>query len=167
MVNIFACTFSPEVTVNFSCSEPVTGMRRSCIIVIITDKLKSYSAAKRESLPGVAHRQRRYRNNRCGNSDRPTRQRERRMQGLTSPGHAQRCLSVYGPMAQPFRSRRHLLSASDDRQAMRKRGASWADMTGTERAASRIGRTGEEHPLARGASQPHQRDKTVLNILTI
>src|SRR5262249_8006838 len=50
--------------------------------VIITDKLKSYGAAKREILPGVEHRQSRYLNNRCENSHRPTRQRERRMQGL-------------------------------------------------------------------------------------
>jgi len=33
--------------------------------VIITDKLKSYGAAKREILPGVEHRQSRYLNNRC------------------------------------------------------------------------------------------------------
>src|ERR1043166_8785509 len=40
--------------------------------VIITDKLKSYGAAKREILPGVEHRQSRYLNNRCENSHRPT-----------------------------------------------------------------------------------------------
>ena len=58
--------------------------------VIVTDKLKSYAAAKREILPGVEHRQSRYLNNRCENSHRPTRQRERRMQGCKSAGHAQR-----------------------------------------------------------------------------
>jgi putative transposase len=58
--------------------------------VIITDKLKSYGAAKRELLPGVEHRQSRYLNNRCENSHRPTRQREYHMQGFKSPGHAQR-----------------------------------------------------------------------------
>ena len=47
--------------------------------VIITDKLKSYGAAKRELLPGVEHRQHRYLNNRAENSHQPTRQRERRM----------------------------------------------------------------------------------------
>ena len=78
---------------------------------IITDKLKSYGAAKREILPGVEHRQRRYLNNRCENSHRPTRQRAYRMQGLKSAGHAQRFLSAYGPIAQHFRPRRHLLSA--------------------------------------------------------
>jgi putative transposase len=52
--------------------------------VVITDQLKSYGAAKREILPGVEHRQSRYLNNRCENSHRPTRQRERRMQGFKS-----------------------------------------------------------------------------------
>jgi putative transposase len=80
--------------------------------VIITDKLKSYGAAKREILPGVEHRQSRSLNNRCENSHRPTRQRERRMQGLKSARHAQRFLSAYGPIAHHFRPRRHLLSAS-------------------------------------------------------
>src|SRR5438128_6849267 len=79
--------------------------------VIITDKLKSDGAAKREILPGVEHRQSRYLNNRCENSHRPTRQRERRMQGFKSPGLAQRFLSAYGPIVQLFRPRRHLLSA--------------------------------------------------------
>jgi putative transposase len=54
--------------------------------VIITDKLKSYGAAKRELLPSVEHRQYRYLNNRAENSHQPTRQRERRMQGFKSPG---------------------------------------------------------------------------------
>src|SRR5262245_46110875 len=103
--------------------------------VIITDQLKSYGAAKREILPGVEHRQSRYLNNRCENSHRPTRQRERRMQGFKSPGHAQRFLSAYGSITQHFRPRRHLLSAADYRQEMRKRFASWAEVTGTERAA--------------------------------
>ena len=53
--------------------------------VIITDKLKSYGAAKREILPGVEHRQHRYLNNRAENSHQPTRQRERRMQRFKSP----------------------------------------------------------------------------------
>ena len=101
--------------------------------VIITDKLKSYGAAKREILPGVEHRQSRYLNNRCENSHRPTRQREYHMQGFKSAGHAQRFLSAYGPIAQHFRPRRHLLSAY--REEMRNRFESWAEITGTERAA--------------------------------
>jgi putative transposase len=103
--------------------------------VLITDKLKSYGAAKREILPGVEHRQSRYLNNRCENSHRPTRQREYRMQGFKSAGHAQRFLSAYGPIAQHFRPRRHLLSASAYRAEMRNRFERWAEITGTERAA--------------------------------
>jgi len=103
--------------------------------VIITDKLKSHSAAKREILPGMEHRQSRYLKNRCENSHRPTRQWEHRMQGFKSPGHAQRFLSAYGPITQHFRPRRHLFSASDYRQEMRKRFESWAEITGTQRAA--------------------------------
>jgi putative transposase len=103
--------------------------------VIITDKLKSYGAAKQEMLPGVEHRQHRYLNNRAENSHQPTRQRERRMQGFKSPGHAQRFLSAYGPIAQHFRLRRHRLSASAYRQEMSHRFESWAEIAGTERAA--------------------------------
>ena len=67
--------------------------------VIITDKLKSYGAAKREILPGVEHRQHRYLNNRVENSHQPTRQREQRMQRFKAPGQAQRFLSAYEPIA--------------------------------------------------------------------
>ena len=103
--------------------------------VVITDKLRSYGAAKREILPGVEHRQSRYLNNRCETSHSLTRQRERRMQGFTSPGHAQRFRSAYGPISQHFRPRRHLLPASEYRDEMRKRFESWAEVTSTKRAA--------------------------------
>jgi putative transposase len=104
--------------------------------VIITDKLKSYEAAKREILPSVEHRQHRYLNNRAENSPQPTRQRERRMQGCKSPGHAQRFLSAYGPIAQHFRPRRHRSSAPEYRQEMRQRFDSWRDITNLPTAAS-------------------------------
>ena len=42
------------------------------------------------------------------------------MQGFKSAGHAQRFLSAYGPIAQHFRPRRHLLSASEYREEMRQ-----------------------------------------------
>ncbi len=49
--------------------------------VLITDQLKSYGAAKREILPSVEHRQRRYVNNRAENgTDDPT---HRRIRGET------------------------------------------------------------------------------------
>ena len=49
--------------------------------VIVTDKLKSYAAAKRKIIPGVEHRQSRYLNNRAEVSHQPTRRRERQMRG--------------------------------------------------------------------------------------
>src|ERR687892_1870306 len=103
--------------------------------VIITDKLASYGAAKREILTSVEHRQNRYINNRGETSHRPTRQREYRMQGFKWAGHAQRFLSAYGTIAQHFRPRRHLLSASTYREAMQNRWESWVEITGTKLAA--------------------------------
>jgi len=103
--------------------------------VIITDQLKSYGAAKRELLPGVEHRQHRYLNNRAENSHQPTRQRERRMQGFKSPGHAQRFLSAYGLIVQHFRPRRHLLPAPIYHWLMRQRFRTWQEITSTTMAA--------------------------------
>jgi putative transposase len=103
--------------------------------VIITDKLKSYGAAKREILPGVEHRQHRYLNNRAENSHQPTRQRERCLQGFKSPGHAQRFLAAYGPIAQHVRPRCHWVSASAYRQKVRQRFDTWRDITSLPSAA--------------------------------
>jgi len=103
--------------------------------VLITDKLASYGAAKQEVLPRVEHRQHRYLNNRAENSHQPTRQRERRMQGFKSPGHAQRFLSAHGLSAQHFRPRRHLFSAPEFRQELGKRFHTWQDITSLPTAA--------------------------------
>jgi putative transposase len=78
--------------------------------VIITDKLRSYAAAKRLVLPNVIHRQSRYLNNRAENSHQPTRTRERQMKRFQSPEHAERFLSNFQSINAPFRRRRHLLS---------------------------------------------------------
>jgi putative transposase len=103
--------------------------------VLITDKLQSYGAAKREILPGVEPRPQRSLNNRAENSHQPTRQRERRMQRFKSPGHAQRFLSAAGPSAQHFRLRRHLLPAPTYRQEMVHRFRLWHEITGMALAA--------------------------------
>ena len=103
--------------------------------VIVTDKLKSYAAAKREILPGVEHRQHHYLNNRAENSHQPTRQRERHMQRFKSPGQAQRFLSAYGPIVQHFRPRRHRFAATTYRHELRKRFQIWQEITVTAIAA--------------------------------
>jgi putative transposase len=79
---------------------------------IVTDKLPSYGAAKREILPGVEHRQSQYLNNRAENSHQPTRRRERQMQRFKSVRHAQRFLSAHGPIRQHCRPPRHRMQAA-------------------------------------------------------
>jgi hypothetical protein len=53
---------------------------------MITDKLASYGAAKREVMPGIEHRQHKRLNNRAENSHQPTRRRERQMKQFKSAG---------------------------------------------------------------------------------
>ena len=97
--------------------------------VIVTDKLKSYGAAKREILSGVEHRQPRYLHNRAENSQQPTQQRERRMQRFKAPGHAQRFLSAYGTLSQHCRPRRQRFAAPAYRQELRTRFQIWRAVT--------------------------------------
>jgi putative transposase len=54
--------------------------------VMITDKLASHGAAKREVMPGIEHRQHKGLNNRAENSHQPTRRRERQMKQFKSAG---------------------------------------------------------------------------------
>ena len=56
--------------------------------VLITDKLGSYGATKKEVLRSVEHRQHKRLINRAENSHAPTRQRERTMRRFKSAGHA-------------------------------------------------------------------------------
>jgi putative transposase len=79
--------------------------------VLITDKLGSYGVAKQELLPDVEHRKSRYLNNRAENSHRPTRRRERQMQGFKSAPQAQRFLSAHAFVYGHFRPRRHRTTA--------------------------------------------------------
>ena len=82
---------------------------------IITDKLRSYSAAVRTILCDVAHNTERYANNRAEASHQPTRQRERKMQGFKSVGSAQRFLSVQAATQNTSNFHRHLTSARTHR----------------------------------------------------
>jgi putative transposase len=61
--------------------------------VMITDKLASYAAAKKDLLPSLEHRRHKGLNNRAENSHQPTRRRERQKKRFKSPGRAQRFLS--------------------------------------------------------------------------
>ncbi len=99
--------------------------------VIVTDKLRSYGAAKREVLPSVAHRQSRYLNNRAEVSHQPTRRRERQMQRFKSTRHAQRFLSAHARIHNHFQLRRHRLTATQHRDARDAAFRIWRDVTGT------------------------------------
>jgi putative transposase len=56
---------------------------------LITDRLRSYSAAHRVVMPSVVHCSRQYENNRAEVSHQPIRQRERQMRRFKSAAHAQ------------------------------------------------------------------------------
>ena len=103
--------------------------------VIVTDKLRSYGAAKREILPGVEHRQSRCLNNRAKVSHQPTRRRERQMQRFKSPRHAQRFLSAHSRIHNHFQLRRHRLTAAQHRAARDRAFRTWRDLTGVAATA--------------------------------
>ena len=69
---------------------------------IVTDKLRSYSAAKREVAPGLDHWSHKGLNNRAENSHLPFRKRERAMHGYRSPGALQRFVSIHSVIRNSF-----------------------------------------------------------------
>jgi putative transposase len=80
---------------------------------MITDKLGSYAAARRQIMPAVEHRSHKRLNNRAENSHLPLRKRERAMQRFRSPRGLQRFLSVFSAVRNLFvltRSRRSALA---------------------------------------------------------
>jgi hypothetical protein len=87
-----------------------------------------------EVMPSVDHHQQKRLNNRAENSHQPTRERERRMRGFKSAGHAQRFLSSFGVIASFFRPGRHLLAAQNYREIMRRRFAQWRELAGLQPA---------------------------------
>jgi putative transposase len=103
--------------------------------VLITDKLASYGAAKKEVLSSVEHRQHKGLNNRAENSHQPTRQRERTMRRFKSAGHAQRFLAARDPIREHFCPRRHRLGALRYRAVMQERFVVWNTITGAHMAA--------------------------------
>src|SRR6202166_2675433 len=77
---------------------------------LVTDKLRSYGAAKSEIGLSARHEQGLRKNNRAENSHQPTRRRERKMQRFKSPGSPQRSLSVHAAVHNTFNVQRHLTS---------------------------------------------------------
>lgn len=81
-------------------------------IKIVTDKLRSYSAANKELMPCVDHSTQHYEHNRCELSHQAGRQQERQMRKFKSQGQAQRFLSCHGVVNNLFRLGRHSMKAS-------------------------------------------------------
>src|SRR5919112_2800572 len=103
--------------------------------VMITDKLASYPAAKKELMPGVEHRRHKGLNNRAENAHPPTRRRERQMKRFKSAGQAQRFLSAHDQINNLFHLYRDQLSASQYRAARAQAFAIWAEITDVAAAA--------------------------------
>ena len=96
---------------------------------LITDKLRSYTAAHRTVMPSVAHSTQQYDNNRAEGTHQPTRQRERQMRRFKSASHAQRFLSVHGVVLNLFRLGRHLLQAVHHRRLRTRAFGVWREVT--------------------------------------
>ena len=84
--------------------------------VMVTDKLGSYGAAKREIMPSVEHRSHKGLNNRAENSHLAIRRRERNMRRFRSARQCQRFVSSHGSINNLFHVPRNHMSAADHRQ---------------------------------------------------
>lgn len=98
---------------------------------VITDKLRSYEAARLQVMPNVEHWSHKGLNNRVENSHVPLRKRERVMQGFRSPGGLQRFVSIFSAIRNlfvpPGSKRSALAILAHRRNAM----AEWNAATGT------------------------------------
>lgn len=102
---------------------------------MVTDKLRSYGAARKEVMPSVVHCQDRYANNRAEASHQHTRQHERQMRRFKSAGQAQRFLSVHSQVHNLFRVGRHLMRAAHYRAFRDTALATWRAVTYAQKAA--------------------------------
>ena len=104
--------------------------------VIITDKLKSYGAARKDLGLHLEHRQHKGLNNRAENSHQPTRRRERIMKRYKSPRQVQKFLSIHDHVANLFHiPRREKMSAPDRRSSRDQAFAASTQITSAQLAA--------------------------------
>ena len=102
--------------------------------MLITDKLCSYAAARREIMPGVEHRQHKGRNNRLENSHQPTR-RERIMKRFKSPRRMQRFLSTHDQIVNVFSRRPNQDTAAKFLIAHSQAFTTWTEVIGVKMVA--------------------------------
>jgi putative transposase len=102
--------------------------------VMVTDKLRSYGAARSGMGMTFEHRQHKNLNNRAENSHQPTRRRERIMKRFKSTRHLQRFVSIHDPIANLFHFPRHCLSACEYRALRTEAMIVWNDVASLDRA---------------------------------
>ena len=103
--------------------------------MLITDKLKSYAAGKRELAMGGEHRQHKGLNNRAENVHQPTRRREQQRKRFKDSAQVQRFLSIHDPIANLFHLRRDHHSVAEYREARTQAFQVWAEVAGAPLAA--------------------------------
>lgn len=103
--------------------------------MLLTDKLASDPAAKKELMPGVEHRRHKGLNNRAENSHQPTRRRERQMKRFKSAGQAQRFLTAHDQINNLFPLCREHVTATEYRVVRTSAFELWAEITGVPAAA--------------------------------
>jgi putative transposase len=103
--------------------------------VMITDKLKSYGAARKDMGLRIEHRQHKGLSDRAENSHLPTRRRERIMKRFKSPRQVQKFLSIHDQVANLFHFPRNKLSAIDYRAARAQAFSAWTEIAATQIAA--------------------------------
>jgi putative transposase len=92
---------------------------------MITDKLRSYGAAKRQVTPNVEHRSHKGLNNRAENFHLPFRKRERTRQGFRSVGSLQHFVSIFSAVRNLFVPSQTNRSAAQIRTHRRQAMAAW------------------------------------------
>jgi putative transposase len=104
--------------------------------VIITEKLRSSGAAKREILPGVEHRQ----HKRLGHPGRElpsahATTREENAEVQIGPHRLNAFFLLIAPISGHFQARRHLMPAQEYRATLQKRFQVWSEVTGAKQVA--------------------------------
>jgi transposase-like protein len=97
--------------------------------IMVTDKLRSYGAARRRLKLCAVHEQGLRQNNRCENSHLPVRRREHKQQRSKSPGSAQRFLNGHAAVNNNFNIDRHLVSRRTMKTYRGEAFRQWRDVT--------------------------------------
>ncbi|MBL0941319.1 MAG: IS6 family transposase [Alphaproteobacteria bacterium] len=97
--------------------------------VMITDKLRSYKAARKKLLKTTEHRSHKRLNNCMGVSHQPTRLREKQMRWFKSSPQAQLFLSVFGIFRNWFKVSFYKISAGVRRCKLNEAFALWHQIT--------------------------------------